>query len=54
MVSLGTKFILKKYKFGVKYIKYFRFIITIKGIEVNTKKVKAIYNWKPPYTIKGI
>jgi len=30
------------------------FIVSIKGIKVNPKKVKAIYNWKPPYTIKGI
>ena len=35
---------IKKYKFKVKYIKYFRFIISIKEIEVNFKKVKVIYN----------
>jgi hypothetical protein len=52
--NAGLQVDIKKYKFGVKCIKYFRFIVTIKGIKVNTKKVKAIYNWKPPYTVKGI
>ena len=33
-----------KYKFKVKYTKYFRFIISIKRIEVEPKKVKAIHN----------
>ena len=39
------KLILKNiYKFKVKYIKYLRFIIIIKGIKVNIKKVETIYN----------
>ena len=35
---------IKKYIFGVKWIKYFRFIINIKKIKLNPKKVKVIYN----------
>ena len=42
--NAGLQVNIKKYKFGVKYIKYFRFIISIKGIEVDFKKVKVICN----------
>ena len=52
--NIGLQVNIKKYKFRVKYIKYFRFIISTKEIEVDFKKVKIIYNWKPPYIIKGI
>ena len=52
--NIGLQVDIKKYKFRVKHIKYFGFIVTIKGIKVNPKKVKTIYNWRSPYTIKGI
>ena len=52
--NIGLQVNIKKYKFGVKQTKYLRFIVSIEGIKINPKKVKAIYNQKPPYTIKGI
>ncbi len=33
---------IKKYKFSIKQTKYLEFIISIKGIEVNLKKIKII------------
>ena len=48
---MGLQVNIKKYKFRVKHIKYFRFIISLKGIKVNSKKVKAISNWKPLYIV---
>ena len=42
--NAGLQVDIKKYEFRVKYIKYFGFIVTIKGIKVNPKKVKIIYN----------
>jgi len=45
--NVGLQVNIKKYKFGVKRIKYFRFIITIEGIKINPKKVKVIRDWKP-------
>jgi len=38
------KSILKKYKFGVEYIKYLKFIVSINRIKVDPKKVNATYN----------
>jgi len=45
---------IKKYKFGVKRIKYLGFIVSINRIKVDPKKVNIIRNWQPPCTIKGI
>ena len=52
--NAGLQVDIKKCKFRVKYIKYFGFIIITEGIKVNPKKVKVIYNWRSPYTVKGI
>ena len=52
--NAGLQANIKKCKFGVKRTKYLGFIISTDGIEVNPKKVEAIRNWKPPYTIKSI
>jgi len=52
--NAGLQVNIKKCEFGVKQTKYLRFIVSIEGIKVNPKKVEAIRNWKPPYTIKGI
>jgi len=51
---VGLQVDIKKCKFGVKRIKYLRFIVSMDRIKVNPKKVNAIYNWQPLYTIKGI
>ena len=42
--NIGLQVNIKKYKFGVKHIKYLGFIISIKKTEVNSKKVKVICN----------
>ena len=52
--NAGLQADIKKCEFGVKRIKYLGFIVSIDGIEVDPKKVKAIRTWKPPRTIKGI
>ena len=44
VLYFADKVDIKKYKFRVKYIKYFRYITTSKGIRVNLKKVKVIRN----------
>ena len=35
---------IRKYKFNIIYIKYFRFIISINKVKINLEKIKAIYN----------
>jgi len=42
--NIGLQVNIKKYIFGVKRIKYLRFIISTEGIKVNLEKVKAIRN----------
>ena len=42
--NAGLQVDIKKCEFGVKYIKYFRFIVSINKIKINSKKVKAICN----------
>ena len=42
--NVGLQVDIKKYKFRAKYTKSFRFIVVIKGIKVNFKKVKVIRN----------
>ena len=41
---MGLQVDIKKCEFRVKYIKYLGFIVSIDGIKINPKKVKAIYN----------
>jgi len=52
--NVGLQVDIKKYEFGIKCIKYFRFIVSTDKIKVNLKKVETIYNWEPPYIVKGI
>jgi len=42
--NVGLQVDIKKYKFGVKRIKYLGFIVSMDRIEVNPKKVNAIRN----------
>src|SRR6266702_8348556 len=42
--NAGLQVNIKKCEFGVKQIKYFRFIINMEEIKVNPKKVKAIHS----------
>jgi hypothetical protein len=42
--NAGLQVDIKKYEFRVKHIKYLKFIVTTEGIEVDTKKVKAIHD----------
>ena len=37
---------INKYEFYVNKVKYFKFIIIIKDIKINSKKIDAILNWK--------
>jgi hypothetical protein len=52
--NAGLQVDIKKCEFGVKRTKYLGFIVTTEGIEVDSEKVEAIRNWKPPRTVKGI
>src|SRR6266702_2858919 len=42
--NIGLQVNIKKCEFGVKHIKYLRFIISTEWIKVDPKKIKAIYN----------
>ena len=42
---------LVKYTFGVTTDKFFRFMISRRGIEINLKKIKAVLEMMPPRTI---
>jgi len=42
--NTGLQVNIKKYKFGVKRIKYLRFIVSIDRIKVDPKKVNVIRN----------
>ena len=42
---------IKKYKFYTTKIKYYRFIIKLKKLSINPKKIKVIINWQKPKNI---
>ena len=42
---------IKKYKFHITKIKFYRFIIKLKGFNINLKKIKAIVSWQEPKNI---
>jgi hypothetical protein len=41
-------------EFNIRRTKYLSFIISIKGIKVDSEKTETIYNWEPLITIRGI
>ena len=42
---------IKKYKFYITRTKFYRFIIKLKKLSMNLKKVKAIINWWEPSNV---
>ena len=46
--------IIKKYKFHTKKTNFIEFIIKLKQISINPKKIKAIVNWQDLKNIIGL
>ena len=42
---------IKKYKFYTTKIEFYRFIMELKKLSINLKKIKAIVNWQKPSNI---
>ena len=42
---------IKKYKFYIIKTEFYRFIIKLKKLSINLKKIKAIVNWQKPSNI---
>ena len=42
---------IKKYKFHITKIKFYRFIIKLKKLSINPKKIKAVLKWQRPNNI---
>ncbi|QSZ28681.1 hypothetical protein DSL72_003181 [Monilinia vaccinii-corymbosi] len=52
--NAGLQADLKKCEFNVKRTKYFGFIISIEGIEVDPEKIEIVESWAYLTTVKGI
>ncbi len=52
--ATGLQVDIKKYEFSITETKYLGFIISIKGIKVDPKKVVVVKAYKPPCFVKGI
>jgi hypothetical protein len=50
----GLQADIKKCEFNITYTKYFEFIISTDGVEIDLEKVEAIRNWKYPITLKRV
>ena len=46
--------IIKKYKFHTKKTNFIGFIIKLKQISIDLKKIKAIINWQNPENVIGL
>ena len=46
--------IVKKYKFYIKKTNFTEFIIKLRQISINLKKIKAIINWQDPDSVTGL
>ena len=46
--------IIKKYEFHTKKTDFIGFIIKLKQISIDPKKIKAIVNWQDPENITGL
>src|SRR6266567_7363617 len=46
--------IIKKYKFYIKKTDFIGFIIKLKQISINPKKVQAIVNWQNPESVTSL
>ena len=46
--------IIKKYKFYTRKTNFIKFIIKLKQISINLKKIKAIVNWQDLKNIIGL
>ena len=42
---------IKKYKFYIIKIEFYKFIIKLKKLNINPKKIKAILEWQRPNNI---
>ena len=42
---------IKKYKFHITKIEFCKFIIKLKKLNINLKKIKAVLNWKRPRSV---
>ena len=42
---------IKKYKFYMTKTKFYKFIIKLKKLSINPKKIKAVVNWQKPSNI---
>ena len=42
---------IKKYKFHITKTEFYRFIIKLKKLSIDLKKIKAIVNWQEPNNI---
>ena len=52
--EVGLKLNLKKYKFNKLEVEFLRYIIGIKGIKINSKKIKVIQQWPTPTSVKKV
>ena len=43
--------VIKKYKFYIIKTKFYRFIIKLKKLSIDPKKIKVIVNWQKPNNI---
>ena len=46
--------VIKKYKFYIRKTNFIKFIIKLKQISINLKKIKAIVNWQDLKNIIGL
>jgi hypothetical protein len=46
--------IIKKYKFYTKKTNFVKFIIKLRQISMDLKKIKAIVNWQDPKSVIGL
>jgi len=42
---------IKKYEFYIKKIEFYGFIIELRQLSINLKKIKAVVNWQEPTNI---
>ena len=50
----GLQLDINKCKFNTTRVKYLGMIVTTNGIEMDTKKVKAVQKWEAPSTVKKV
>ena len=43
--------VIKKYKFHITKIEFYRFIMELKKLSINLKKIKTVLEWQKPSNI---